>query len=188
MLCILNLVKFSIFSLLFNLLLISALTYLVIYTNIFYYVSEFVFAVYKSYTNKGFHGTLNSSGSISNRIEQVQMMAQEFDYIPIFGMGIGKSYLYVESFFILLYRYGLIGLVVIGCVFFHSLQVSKYIKDATFGTSIYYLCLSLPYFFIFLLITSFSANIIDQFRVCFIYVGVLGIIHSVHQNLKFIRK
>ena len=134
--------------------------------------------MYKSYNTKGFHGTLNSSGSISNRIEQVQVMEQEFDFIPIFGMGIGKSYLYVESFFILLYRYGLIGLVVIGCVFFHSLQVSKYIKDATFGTSIYYLCLSLPYFFIFLLITSFSANIIDQFRVCFIYVGILGIIYQ----------
>ena len=185
---IINLKKFSFFSFICFISTLAVLVYSIIYTELFSYVSNFVFVVYNSYSSEGIQASLNSSDSISNRIDQVQIMFNELTYIPFFGSGIGKNYLYVESFFIVLYRYGIFGILIIASVLLHASMISKYIKNTCKGTSIYYLCLSLPYFFIFLLITSFSANIIDQYRVCFIYIGILGILHAVHQDLKLFYK
>ena len=106
-------------------------------------------------------------------------MYSYLDTFFLFGRGIGKDYLYLESSFaLILFRYGLSGIFIIFVIFISTVQRTKAYSINCIHRNFLALKHSILYIFIFLAIVSASANVIDQFKVAFVYVGILGLIFS----------
>ena len=75
------------------------------------YVTHFVVNVFAAYSAGGISSLPESSPSIGNRVQQFQEVISYLDPIFLFGRGIGKDYLYLESSLaLILFRYGILGL------------------------------------------------------------------------------
>lgn len=156
-----------------------SIIFIILFSNYFNYVSQFLNAVYSAFEIGGISTLAAASPSIGNRILQLQEMYSYLDTFFLFGRGIGKDYLYLESSFaLILFRYGLSGIFIIFVIFISTVQRTKAYSINCIHRNFLALKHSILYIFIFLAIVSASANVIDQFKVAFVYVGILGLIFS----------
>ena len=149
---------------------------LVFFSGSFNYVIEFAVNVSNAYSAGGISSLPAASPSIGNRVQQFQEMFLYLDPIFLFGRGIGKDYLYLESSpALILFRYGVFGFMTIFLVFYSTLFRKKRIRTRLQNPDWRSLSNSLFYLFIYFGIVSLSSNLIDQFKVAFFYIGILGL-------------
>ena len=155
---------------------IASASALAFFSGSFNYVTEFVVSVYNAYSAGGISSLTVASPSIGNRVQQFQEMFLLLDPIFLFGRGIGKDYLYLESSpALILFRYGVFGFMAILLVFFATLYQKKRMRTRLQNPDWRSLSDSIFYLFLYLGIVSLSSNIIDQFKVAFFYIGILGL-------------
>lgn len=149
---------------------------LVFFSGSLNYVTEFAVNVSNAYSAGGISSLPAASPSIGNRVQQFQEMFLYLDPIFLFGRGIGKDYLYLESFpAMVLFRYGVFGFITIFLVFYSTLYKKRRMRTRLHNPDWRSLSDSLFYLFIYFGIVSLSANLIDQFKVAFFYIGILGL-------------
>lgn len=158
--------------------------YLYFHTSYLVYLKSFLDNTYDAFLSGGFTTLLHSSDSISNRLDQINVALLNLNIVPLFGSGIGKNYLYIESFFLIIYRYGIFGIVLSAIIVIYIFIICKKIQAITTDISLFCLSKSFIYCILFLMISSLSANLIDQFRVSLIYFGIIGVILSSHNKYK----
>jgi hypothetical protein len=141
------------------------------------YVTEFVANVASAYSKGGIGSLPGASPSIGNRVQQFQEMSSYLDPIFLFGRGIGKDYVYLESSFsLILFRYGISGFLILLWVFFATKLQLKSQRGRVQDPNWKSLNDTFSYLFIYFGIVSLSANLIDQFKVAFFYIGILGLL------------
>ena len=143
------------------------------------YVTEFVENVASAYSRGGIGSLSGASPSIGNRVQQFQEMSLYLDPIFLFGRGIGKDYLYLESSLsLILFRYGISGFLILLWVFFATRRQLKRQRGRFQDPNWRSLSDTFSYLFIYFGIVSLSANVIDQFKVAFFYIGILGLLFA----------
>ncbi len=158
--------------------------FLYFHTSYLFYLKSFISNTFDALSSEGFSSFLNSSDSISNRLDQIIIAFSNLNTLPFFGSGIGKEYLYIESLFLIIYRYGIFGVILFITIITYTYCCCRKIQLLTSNITLYCFSKSFIYCILFLIISSFSANLIDQFRVCLIYFGIIGILISSHNKFK----
>ncbi|EMO6185142.1 O-antigen ligase family protein [Proteus mirabilis] len=127
---------------------------------------------------------VNSSPSISHRYYQLEFVINKIDFIPIFGVGIGKADLMPESFYALyLYRVGIIGLFIHLSFIFYSFYKSGYLANYfKHDKRLHCIFIGLQMYFLSLPFSYASSALNDQVRSGFIFYLLFGLLIKYNPN------
>lgn len=149
----------------------------------FSYVYYGIFNLFNELFDSSFDDAINASYSTAARKEQFDLALSLQDPIPLIGKGIGKDYLYAESFYAMyIYRVGLLGILIHFLFLAYGLWVLR--KHAEFAfrnkqKNLLIIFVSIIFYLIALPICYISSAINDQTRSGFIFYFILGFVFKI---------
>ncbi|EPL4465685.1 hypothetical protein MC862_001795 [Proteus mirabilis] len=177
--------KFLLITFLLSILLISIIPFIILLIkNNFSYLYSGLEVVFNNLLNLDIDKFIYSSPSIYLRYEQFVYVLEHIDFLPIIGIGIGKSVLMPESFYALyLYRVGLIGIFIHFTIILYAFIKCKYLSEKyNRNQKIHCFFIGLQMYFLSLPFSYASSAINDQVRSGFIFYILLGIIFKLNRE------
>lgn len=149
-----------------------------VFSEHFSYIYNGLDVVLTTLIDKGFINALNSTPSISLRVEQFEFALDAQDSIPLIGVAIGKGVLMPESFYALyLYRTGIIGIIlhlsIVLYLFVSSYKCARFFANKnnihmySWFMALHFYALSLPF-------SYFSSAVNDQTRTGFVFYFLIA--------------
>lgn len=158
----------------------AVIYYMLVVLQLLPYVSSFVLIMWNAFEEGGLSALPGASPSVGNRVEQLGDVLAKSGLLPVFGQGIGKGYLYLESIYSLwLFRYGILGVAILALICAHCIVICRKLSRAQGTTNLENsLINAFPFIILYFFVVSISSNVIDQFRVALVYVSFVAILRA----------